>query len=147
MSGIILEEILIILIAVILTAITLKILAIRWGKYSQFFYSHPAYFTIAFVIIYSIEQALFMMLSVVTSSDNNGSFILTGLFALVVLTTATIQGVMMEARNKKLSSDLTKAIQESAEKLSKVKSKYESTISSMREDIYYLIDKTRRLNK
>jgi hypothetical protein len=118
-----------------ITIFLMVILAKKWIPFSNFFHSHYTYFSIVFVIFYALEQALFLILSRVSGVD---SFTLIGLFALIVLTTATLQGIMMESRNKNLSASLEKSHKEYVEKTSEMKRKYEFSLNKLRSYIDFL---------
>lgn len=127
-------EIIILFIISLITLMIILILAKKWGHFSNFFHSHYTLFNIIFVILYFLEQAFFL----IASSLEYNRAITTGLFALIVLTTATLQGIMLEIRNKKISSILEKSNQDFTEKRFEMKEKYNSSLNKLREYIGFL---------
>jgi hypothetical protein len=116
-------------------AIILIILAVKWQKINSFFHETYTYFSIVFVAIYFLEQAIFISASFLYPQYIN---LLVGFFALVVLSTVALQGVMMESKSKKLAEELSKYHDDSVIKIKEMREEYEKKISRMRETIYDL---------
>lgn len=84
------EVILFTLVAIAI--IILFIVAVKWDKLNFFFHKMYTFVNIVFVMLYFIEQAIFITLSYIYPRHIG---LLVGFFALVVLTTVALQGVMM----------------------------------------------------
>jgi cation transport ATPase len=118
------EIIIITLVNIILLSIL--IFAIIWDKLCAYFHSHYTYFKILFVIFYFLEQAIFIGVSYLYREKPIFYPVMVGFFALVVLTTVTLQGIMMESINKKSSDKLNRELINSSEERAKLKLKYEN---------------------
>lgn len=82
--------------------LSIIILGFKWKKLKIFFHDdNYTYFDFLFIIIYFLEQAIFVILSYFYPQYNS---LLIGFFALVVVTTVSIQKVMMESKNRKLET-------------------------------------------
>jgi len=80
--------------------LAILVLGFRWKKLKLFFHDdNYTYFDICFVTLYFLEQAVFIILSYFYTKYYQ---LLTGFFALVVISTVSLQRVMMESKNKKL---------------------------------------------
>ena len=114
------EEILLLIIGIIISL--LFIIAKRWDKLNFFFHRRYTFINIVFITLYFIEQAIFITSSYLYPEHIG---LLVGFFALVVLTTVALQGVMMESKSKRLSERLDEANKLSMEKISEVRNEYE----------------------
>jgi hypothetical protein len=120
---------------VLLTVFLLLIISILWDKMETFFHKKYTYFNIFFVAIYFLEQAVFIVTSYVYSQHIN---LLVGFFALVVLSTVALQGVMMESKSKKANEKLEQYTKSHSEKMSNIRREYESRIDKIRDHIHEL---------
>lgn len=138
------ELIIITLIDIILFLIL--IFAIVWDKLCNFFHSHYTYFKIMFVIFYFLEQALFIGTSYMYREESSFNSVIVGFFALIVLTTVTLQGIMMESINKKSSDKLNEYNEDFSNERFKIKQNYENQITNLRGYIYHLENENDLLN-
>lgn len=122
------------------------ILAKIWDRLCDFFHMHYTYFKILFVTLYFLEQSVFIGASYLYREKPLFYPAVVGLFALVVLTTVTFQGIMMESINKKSSDKLNKYNEESSNERFKMKQKYENQINNLRGYIGHLENENELLN-
>lgn len=108
--------------------ICIFLLSIAWKRLKFFFHddSYP-YFGICFISLYFIEQVIFIVISYFYKEYN---ILLTGLFALIVVSTVSFQKVMYESRNKKIFEMSSKSI----EKMKLMKQRYEPELDKISED-------------
>ena len=132
--------VLIILSLCILINITiLCILAKRWKKIQKFFHDENyTYFEILFISFYFLEQAVFIALSYFYPEYNR---LLVGFFALLVLTTVSLNKIMMESRNRKLSE----YVNEYFSKFKLTKEEYEKRIREQSQDLKVLEEENKAL--
>jgi hypothetical protein len=106
--------------------LSIIIIGFKWKRLKMFFHNdNYTYFDICFLSLYFIEQAIFIIISYFCEEYN---ILLTGLFALIVISTVSAQKIMMESKSKKLSGISTIYI----EKLKLLKEKYEEQINNLR---------------
>lgn len=125
-------------IILFLTVVLLDWIAIGilWDNIRNFFHTKYSFFDISFIIIYFSEQLLLILLSVKYPQFIN--FWL-GLFALVVITTASIQKLFMDSRDRKIS--------ELNSILRSLNSELFDSIEKMRDEIKNLRDENKDLIK
>lgn len=88
----------------------LIILGIKWIDIRTFFVEETyTYFEIVFIILYFLEQAIFIGLSYFYEEYNN---LFVGFFALIVLTTVALNKLMMESKNRRLSQHNNKYLEQ-----------------------------------
>lgn len=105
---------------------SILILAKFWDDLCNYFHIRYTYFKILFILLYSLEQAFFIIFSYLYNEQKFFNPIITGFFALIVLTTVSLQSVMMDSINKKSSDKLNKELINSSEERAKLKLKYEN---------------------
>ena len=66
----------------------------------EIFHSNYSFFTLLFLLFYSLEQALLIYFSIKLSPELSLGI---GLFVLVLFTTIAIERLLMESRNKRLT--------------------------------------------
>jgi uncharacterized membrane protein YjgN (DUF898 family) len=71
-----------------------------WGKFRGFFHNNYSFFDASFIMAYFIEQLLLTLL--ISTTIFNPPF-LAGIFAIIVITTASFQKLMGESRLKEIS--------------------------------------------
>ena len=120
---------------VLLVVLILFVTAIKWDNLNLFFHKKYTYFNIFFVALYFLEQAVFLVVSYIYREYND---FLISFFALVVLSTVALQGIMMESKNKRIDKKLEEYTKEQSERVMKIREKYESNISEMRNYINFL---------
>lgn len=86
---------------VLITIVVLIIIGRLWVNLSGFYHKNYTFFELTFIIIYSSEQAIF---SILFYSYKQYADIMVGLFALVVITTVSIEKLMMNRRVSKVST-------------------------------------------
>jgi len=89
-------------------------------------------------VIYSLEQAIFTGSSYFNHEISQVYPVIVGLFALVVLTTVTLQGIMMESINKKSSDKLNEYNEDYSKNFFKMKQKFDHQIANLGGYIYHL---------
>ena len=104
-------------------------LAKFWNRLCDYFHMHYTYFKILFIILYSLEQAFFIIFSYFYNNREFFNPVITGFFALIVITTVSLQGIMMDSINKRSSDKLNKELISSSEERAKMKLKYENKIT------------------
>lgn len=114
---------------VLFATLFLLLLAHHWDTVNLFFHAHYTYFNLLFSTLYFIEQAVFVMASYAYPVHIN---FFVGFFALLVLSTVALQGVMMESKNKKVNEKLAEYLRSSTIRLADMRKTYESRISSLR---------------
>jgi len=70
-----------------------------WQSFRNFFHNNYSFFDVSFIIAYFLEQLVLIVLLVV-KPDQITFWV--GSFALIVVTTASIQKVMMDSRDRKI---------------------------------------------
>lgn len=120
--------IIMLLLIITITSISLMLCGKKWSKLSKFFHQNYSFFEIVFVFIYFIEQFSFIVLSYIHKEHN---LLLTGVFAIVVISTVSLQKVMMECKNKKLQG----LNQEFPSKIKELKEKYEGVFTILQDRI------------
>ena len=117
------------------------ILGYKWKKFRLFFDDETyTYFDIFFVVLYFLEQAIFIVL-VFFYPEYNRLFV--GFFALVVITTVSLQKIMMESRNKRIASHTSKQLQI----LRKMHAEYEAEITKLLNYIETIEKKSKLKNR
>lgn len=105
------------------------IAGLKWEKLKLFFHDEKyTYFDICFILLYFLEQAVFIVVSYFYPSYN---IFLTGFFALVVITTVALQKVMLESKSNRLSKLNNRYIEE----FKKARWEYENKMKDMRDYI------------
>ena len=134
----------ILIITFLLSSIFILLLLVTgffWKPLKLFFHQdNYTYFDICFLCLYFIEQVFFIIISYFYKEYN---ILLTGLFALIVITTVSAQKIMMESKNKKIAEMSTRYI----EKMKLMKSKYEKQIVNLRDYIEILEEDNPYLNE
>ena len=98
----------------------LKNIDLNWLSLRNFFYDHKTLFDIFFLIIYTFEQIFLFLLILI---DANNASLYSGVFALVVITTISLEKICMESRYsyfKKLRSDAYSELLELTNQYSRV---------------------------
>ena len=103
---------------VLITIVVLIIIGRLWTNLSGFYHKNYTFFELTFIIIYSSEQAIF---SVLFYSYKQYADIMVGLFALVVITTVSIEKLMMNRRVSKVSKLREEYVKQSQELIHKNK--------------------------
>ena len=117
------------------------IIGFKWKRLKVFFHDdNYTYFDICFLSLYFMEQAIFIVISYFYKDYN---ILLTGLFALIVISTVSAQKIMMESKSKKISEHSASSI----EKAKLMKDEYDNEIENLREFISDLIDDNKQLEK
>jgi len=92
---------LLVIFALFLSSIVIwGIIGLLWGGLRKFFHKSYSYFDATFILAYFIEQLLLTMLLAKTSLSPQ---LLAGIFAMIVITTASLQKLMLESRLKEIS--------------------------------------------
>jgi len=94
-----------IIIGILVFGISILICGRLWGLLRDFFHNNYSFFEILFVFIYFLEQAIFILVSYFYSPQNP---LWIGLLALIVITTVSIEKVMMDSRIRRISRLLLK---------------------------------------
>jgi hypothetical protein len=89
-----------IILVILIVGISLLICARLWNLLREFFHKNYSFFEILFVLIYFFEQAGFILISYFYSPKNP---LWIGMFALIVITTVSVEKVLMDSRNRKIS--------------------------------------------
>ena len=108
--------------------------------------AHRSY-DVAFIVLYFLEQAVFIVLVFFYPDYTR---LLVGFFALVVVSTVSLQKIMMESKNRKLrelNSTYLKHIGELRGKYEQTINKLLGDIQILEEDTEILRDYVRELNK
>ncbi len=114
----------------------LLVIGFFWKPLKLFFHQdNYTYFDVCFLCIYFIEQVFFIIISYFYKEYN---ILLTGLFALIVITTVSAQKIMMESKNKKIAEMSTSYV----EKMRLMNHKYETQIENLRDYIEILEKKS-----
>lgn len=117
------------------------ILGSKWKRLKLFFHDENyTYFEICFVIIYFLEQAIFIVLSYFYTEY---SVLLTGFFALIVITTVALQRVMLESKSNRLTKLNNKYLEETR----KMRWEYEKNMKDMRDYIEILEEENKNLER
>ncbi len=134
--------------------VSLIICARLWALLREFFHRNYSFFEIVFVLVYFLEQAVFILISYFYSPKNP---LWIGMFALIVITTVSIEKVLMDSRNRRISKLLLKksslfdiSISEKDKILleyNKIKKEYEALLKVNEELIRDLIRFDERLKK
>lgn len=112
-----------------ITVLGLIIIALKWEKLFFFFHKRETFFKIFFIALYFLEQVVFITISYFYSDYIS---LLVGFFALVVLSTVSLQGVMMESKNRKANEKVEAYHKESNDKITKIRDDYEVIIDKIR---------------
>jgi len=100
----------------IIISIFSLILAILWEKLRNFFHNNYSYFDFIFVIAYFMEQLTLITLLVL---EPQKIIFWVSIFALLVITTASIQKLSMDSRDRKIR-ELNIKIKYSSERKSEI---------------------------
>jgi signal transduction histidine kinase len=76
------------------------VVGIKWNKLRIFFHENYSFFDVSFIVAYFFEQLLLILL--LTFSSFSPSFLI-GIFALIVVTTASFQKLTSESRLREIS--------------------------------------------
>ena len=76
------------------------IIGYLWSPLKKFFHTNYSFFDVSFIIAYFVEQMIFIYLIFKFSGYAQ---IISGAFALIVITTASLQKLASESRLKKIS--------------------------------------------
>ena len=121
--------------------LSMLVLGIKWKRLKLFFHDENyAYFDVCFVIIYFLEQAVFIVLSYFYPPYN---VFLTGFFALIVISTVAMQKVMMESKNNRLAKLSNQYLGE----FKRTRLEYDKNIEYMRDYIEILEEENDILKK
>jgi len=126
---------LIILLAIQFIILSILILGMIWNSLDEFFHTHYTFFRIMFVIIYFLEQVVFIGLSYLFIDKSSFYPLIVGFFALTVLTTVGLQSIMMESINRKSNEKLNEYIAQYHKERYKIKIGYEKQISNLMDNI------------
>jgi len=137
-----LNELIILLINLILIC-SLLYLAKFWNKLSKFFYTHPAYFNIFFILLYTYEQAMFIIIKAIFTTLNQD--ILSALFALIVLTTVSLHIYSIEIRYKQLAQGFDNLTNENFKTTKEMQMEYNFQINNQNNYIKELEDNNFKL--
>ncbi|HLC53124.1 MAG TPA: hypothetical protein VJK03_01140 [Candidatus Nanoarchaeia archaeon] len=74
-------------------------IGLGWRRISYFFHNNYSYFEVSFVVAYFLEQ--FILIILMTLKPEHATFWV-GVFALIVITTAALEKVSMDGRDKKI---------------------------------------------
>lgn len=88
-----------------------------WGFFRKYFHSTYSFFDVSFIIAYFVQQFILIMLLEIKP---NNAVLWVGLFALIVVTTASLQKLTMDSRDRELGKLLVveKQIKEENEEFS-----------------------------
>lgn len=121
--------------------LSILILGFKWKRLKLFFHDdNYTYFDLAFISLYFIEQVIFITISYFYQEYN---VLLTGLFALIVVTTVSAQKVMLESKSKKISDYSRSYI----ERAGMMREQYEKELDNLREYASDLINENKKLQK
>lgn len=121
--------------------LSILILGFKWKKLKIFFHDdNYTYFDLAFISLYFIEQVIFIIISYFYQEYN---ILLTGLFALIVVTTVSAQKVMLESKSRKISDYSRSYI----ERAGIMREQYEEEIDNLRGYASDLINENKKLQK
>jgi len=128
-------QIFIISTILLVTLLALLVMTLYGDNFSKYLYSHQNYQKIIFVIIYSIEQILFIVSSFLVKKTDEINTLIVSLFALIVLTTVTAQGVILEAINNNNSKQFAEQSKKFSEQRFNIRQNYEKQIFQLKEYI------------
>ena len=83
----------------LITGIFCLILAMLWRSLENFFHNNYSYFDFIFIIAYFIEQ---LVLIILLNIEPDKITFWAGIFALLVVTTASIQKLSLDSRDRKI---------------------------------------------
>ena len=75
------------------------IIAMLWKFMKNYFHSNYSFFDVSFIIAYFIQQFILILL---LELKPNNAVLWVGLFALIVVTTASLQKLTMDSRDREL---------------------------------------------
>ena len=130
--------IIILTLAILIISCVLALIGRCWQPISNFFHVRYSFFEITFVFIYFTEQFTFLVLSYFFKEYH---LLFSGVFALVVISTVFLQGIMMECKNRKLRE----FNQEFPIKIKELKNKHETQFFTLQEKIQKLQEEKKDL--
>lgn len=125
-------------LGVILFTLIFIVIGFSWKNLSNFFHDNYSFFEFFFIILFFIEQLTFVML---VNFFPNRSELFISIFALIVITTASLQKMMMDRKDQRSSQlvtrykDLVKQSYEGKEKIAKEHEDALEMIRSLKEGI------------
>jgi hypothetical protein len=117
--------------ALIIIGIFCLIIAMLWKALRSFFHNNYSYFDFIFIIAYFVEQLVLIALLVL---EPQRTTFWVSIFALLVITTASIQKLSMDSKDKKIR-ELNIILKYSSDRKSEIIGNYESKIKELSEYI------------
>jgi len=131
--------VLLITITIVLSILLAVLLMTKlWGKVSFYLHAHYTYAKVLFVVIYSAKQVLLIISSLLFKGQFELYQIFVSLFALMVLTTVSLQSMMLEAVNTNNINRLNEYTKNFAEQRFKIRQNYENQMTSLKAQILRL---------
>ena len=97
---------------------------VRLNFLRSFLHQNSGVFTLLFIFLFFIEQIVLLLFVSYLEVDNKAQLLI-GIFALIVLTTATVEKFILEKKNQYLASQVYKLSYDNEQNLQEMKRLYD----------------------